>query len=342
MLPRKNRRMIIFHPAGEKGIECRDLARSHALVEKAVWIDLIEPTEQEEIILDMAFSVDLPTRVEMHDIEVSRRLYKEGGALFMTATVPNRADTNEPETTPVTFVFVENRLITLRYAAVPVFKQFRLERESDLKRYDSGQRVLEGLIETLIEYMADALENAGIVLDNISRDIFRRRKTDKNASDSRTQQSQEKSPDLEEALLRLGRCSDLLSRVRESLGGLRRMLSFFTAARVDVPPEASERLRSLGNDLQPLADHASFLSGKVNFLLDATLGLINVEQNAIIKIFTVAAVLFLPPTVVGTIYGMNFKFMPELDWHLGYPLAIVLMILSAILPYWYFKRRRWF
>jgi len=104
----------------------------------------------------------------------------------------------------------------------------------------------------------------------------------------------------------------------------------------------SERLRGLATDLQPLADHASFLSQKVNFLLDATLGLINVEQNAIIKIFTVAAVLFLPPTVVGTIYGMNFKFMPELEWYFGYPLAILLMIGSAILPYYYFKRRRWF
>jgi magnesium transporter len=143
-------------------------------------------------------------------------------------------------------------------------------------------------------------------------------------------------------LLRLGRCSDLISRLRESLGGLRRMLSFFTAAQVGVAPEVTEHLRTVGQDLQPLADHASFLSGKVNFLLDATLGLINVEQNAIIKIFTVAAVLFLPPTVVGTIYGMNFDRMPELKWVFGYPFAIVMMIVSAIVPYWYFKRRRWF
>src|SRR4029077_16404332 len=123
---------------------------------------------------------------------------------------------------------------------------------------------------------------------------------------------------------------------------LRRMLSFLTAAQTNLPADLTEHLRTVGNDLQPLGDHASFLSQKVNFLLDATLGLINVEQNAIIKIFTVAAVLFLPPTVVGTIYGMNFKLMPELDWVFGYPFAIVMMIVSAILPYWYFKRRRWF
>ncbi|HEV3410030.1 MAG TPA: magnesium transporter CorA family protein [Chthoniobacterales bacterium] len=333
--------MITFHAAGEKGTECRELARSHALIQKAAWIDVFEPSEQEEIILDMAFSIDLPTRREMQDIEVSRRLYREGNAVFMTVTIPRKADTNEPESTTVTFIFVENRLITLRYADSAVFRLFRQERESDLARYDSGQRMLEGLVETLIEYIADALENAGVVLDGISREIFRRRKREKTGAPA-TDGGGDKSPDLEEALLRLGRCSDLLSQLRESLGGLRRMLSFFTAARVELSPGVSERLRGLSNDLQPLADHASFLSQKLNFLLDATLGLINVEQNAIIKIFTVAAVLFLPPTVVGTIYGMNFKFMPELEWYFGYPLAIFLMIGSAILPYYYFKRRRWF
>ena len=241
----------------------------------------------------------------------------------------------------MTFIFVDNRLITLRYADPSVFKIFRRERESDLARYDSGQRILEGLVDNLVEHIADVLENTGAALDSISHDIFRRRGAEKGSVREPTG-APEKPRDLEEALLRLGRCSDLVSRLRESLGGLRRMLSFFTAAPIILPPEVAEHLRTLGQDLQPLGDHASFLSGKVNFLLDATLGLINVEQNAIIKIFTVAAVLFLPPTVVGTIYGMNFEAMPELKWVFGYPFAIVLMILSAIVPYWYFKRRGWF
>ena len=332
--------MIIFHLAGEKGTECRDLGHSHALMSKAIWIDLVAPTEQEEIIVDMALSVDLPTHREMQDIEVSRRLYKEDNALFMTVTILTKADTNEPESTPVTFIFVENRLITLRYANPSVFKIFRQERESDLGRYDSGQRVLEGLIETLIEHIADVLENTGAAIDNLSRDIVRGRGPQKTTAQTTPPDSEK--PNLEDALLRLGRCSDLVSRLRESLAGLRRMLSFFTSARKDLPPEMTEHLRTLSHDLHPLGDHASFLSQKVNFLLDATLGLINVEQNAIIKIFTVAAVLCLPPTVVGTIYGMNFEKMPELKWIFGYPFAIVMMILSAIIPYWYFKRRRWF
>jgi magnesium transporter len=320
--------MIIFHSAGEKGIECRDLGHSHALMGKAVWIDLFKPTEQEEIIVDMAFSIDLPTPREMQDIEVSRRLYKEDGALFMTATVLTKADTSEPESAAVTFIFVDNRLITLRYANPSVFKIFRKERESNLARYDSGHRILEGLVDTLIENIADVLENTGAALDSISHDIFRRRGAPKDSV-------REPAGDAEKP-------RDLVSRLRESLAGLRRMLSFFTAAQMNLPPDVPEHLRTLSQDLQPLGDHASFLSQKVNFLLDATLGLINVEQNAIIKIFTVAAVLFLPPTVVGTIYGMNFQAMPELKWVFGYPFAIVLMILSAIVPYWYFKRRRWF
>jgi magnesium transporter len=335
------RAMIIFHAAGEKGVECRDLGHSHALVNNAIWIDLLAPTEQEEIILDMAFSIDLPTRREMQDIEVSRRLYREDNALFMTATIITKADTQEPESTAVTFIFVDNRLITLRYADPSVFKVFRQERESELARFNSGPRILEGLVDALVEHIADALENSGAALDGISRDIFRRRRTEQNGK-NQPPAEEEKSPDLEEALLRLGRVSDLLSRLRESLGSLRRLLSFFVAAQPNIPPEITERLRTVSNDLQPLADHASFLSGKVNFLLDATLGLINVEQNAIIKIFTVAAVLFLPPTVVGTIYGMNFEAMPELKWVFGYPFAILMMIVSAIVPYWYFKRRRWF
>jgi magnesium transporter len=326
--------MITFHTAGDKGTACTDLGHCHALMREAVWIDLFDPTEQEEIIVDMVFSIDLPTRREMQEIEVSRRLYKMDDALFMTATLLIKADSERPESSAVTFIFADNRLLTVRYADPLAFATFRSERESDLARYHSGERILEGLIEAIVERLADVLENTGATLDNISHEIFRNRdEGDANAGTPRN---------LEQVVQRLGRCSDLISRIRESLAGFGRLLSFFTASKRDLPPELLEHLRTLSHDLQPLSDHASFLSQKVNFLLDATLGLINIEQNAIIKIFTVAAVLFLPPTVVGTIYGMNFESMPELKWGLGYPFAIFLMILSALLPYYYFKRRGWF
>ncbi len=334
-------RMIIFHSADERGIECDDLGHCHALMKKAVWIDVYQPSEQEEIIVDMAFSIDLPTHREMQDIEVSRRLYKADNALFMTATILTKADTSQPESSAVTFIFSDNRLITLRYAEPSPFEIFRQERESELGRYDSGQRILDGLIDAIIERVADVLEKTGAALDGISQDIFRPGAGKKGAADD-PHEKERKPRDLEEVLRRLGRCSDLLSRLRESMAGLGRLLSFFIASQKDLPPDLADHLRTLSHDLQPLGDHASFLSQKVNFLLDATLGLINIEQNAIIKIFTVAAVLFLPPTVVGTIYGMNFEAMPELKWAFGYPLAIGLMIFSAIVPFYIFKRRGWF
>jgi magnesium transporter len=330
--------MITFHSVGEKGVVCSDLGHCHAAMRDAVWIDIFNPTEQEEIIVDLAFSIDLPTRREMQDIEVSRRLYRLDDALFMTATVLIKADTHQPESSAITFIYADNRLITVRYADPLAFETFRAEREGDLARFDSGQRILEGLMEVLIERIAEVLENTGASLDGISHEIFRVRNSDGAAGGK----AEGKPRDLEDVLRRLGRCSDLISRIRESLAGLGRLLSFFLAAQKNLPADLSEHLRTLSHDLQPLSDHASFLSQKVNFLLDATLGLINIEQNAIIKIFTVAAVLFLPPTVVGTIYGMNFEGMPELKWDLGYPFAILLMILSAALPYYYFKRRGWF
>lgn len=302
----------------------------------AIWIDLHTPTEQEEIIVDAAFSIELPTHREMQDIEVSRRLYRNDQALYMTATLITKASTGLPQNSVVTFIVTQGRLITLRYTEPLPFAFFRSERESDLARYDSGLRVFGGLMEAVVERLADLLEMSGGTLDQISREIF---------------QMEEPAPakkgdaplrNLEQVLMRLGRCSDLISRVRESLASLVRLVSYFTAVQKEIPPDLAEQLRSMSRDFQPLADHASFLAQKVSYLQDATLGLINIEQNVIIKVFTIASVLFLPPTVVGTIYGMNFESMPELKWHLGYPLAIVLMIVSALVPYYYFKRRGWF
>jgi magnesium transporter len=334
--------MITFHPAGGPGVVCTDLGHCHELMRKSVWIDMFQPNEQEEIIADMAFGVDLPTHREMQEIEISRRLYKVDNSLFMTATLLTNADTSRPESTAVTFVFSDNRLITLRYAEPSPFEIFRAEREANLAQYDSGAKILAGLLEAIIERTADLLENTGATLDAVSHEIFPEREAAMAATPDVKRRSEIKKQDLKEVLRRLGRCSDLLSKVRESLAGFGRLLSFFLAAQKSLPPEVSEGLRTLSHDLQPLSDHDSFLSQKVNFLLDATLGLINIEQNAIIKIFTIAAVLALPPTLVGTIYGMNFKVMPELQLSFGYPLAIFLMILSALAPYWYFRRRGWF
>lgn len=290
--------------------------------------------------MDAAFDIDLPTRPEMQEIEMSSRLYKEDEALFMTATLLTNVNTGYPESAPVTFILSENRLITVRHADPLSFRVFRAKRDTESTRFDTGEKVFEGLMDAIIDRIADILEHAGASLDAISREIF---VPGNGAVAPQSKAAASRPPrNLEELLNRLGHTSDLISRVRESVVSLGRVLSFFRGSHRASTPEMSEHFDLLSRDLGPLSDHASFLSQKVNFLLDATLGLINIEQNSIIKIFTVAAVLFLPPTVVGTIYGMNFEAMPELKWALGYPFAIVMMILSALVPYYYFKRRGWF
>jgi magnesium transporter len=191
------------------------------------------------------------------------------------------------------------------------------------------------LIEALGDRLADALERTATEIDSISREVFRRRRIAGEAVKAR---------DLEGLLERIGASGDLLTKVRESLVSINRVLTYHTTVEQNdrkAGKEAKVRAKTLYRDVVALTDQTAFLSNKVNFLLDATLGLINLQQNQIIKIFSVAAVVSLPPTLVASIYGMNFEYMPELKWLGGYPFAITLMILSAILPYWYFKRRGW-
>jgi magnesium transporter len=332
--------MIIFHVPGKKSVECADLGHCHTLVQNAVWVDLLKPTEQEDIIMDAAFAIDLPTRPEMQEIEMSSRLYQEGDDLFMTATLITNVSAGHPESSPVTFILSRNRLVTVRHFDPQSFRLFRTKRDTETHRFDTGEKVFEGLMDAIIDRIADILEQAAANLDAISCEIFL---PGKNSADSPPECAPKRPKrNLEEVLHRLGRTSDLISRVRESVVSLGRLLSFFRGSHKAPTPEMAEHFDLLSRDLGPLSDHATFLSGKVNFLLDTTLGLINIEQNSIIKIFTVAAVLFLPPTMVGTIYGMNFDVMPELKWSFGYPFAFLLMILSALVPYYYFKRRGWF
>lgn len=302
------------------------------LSENLVWIDLINPTDAEENDLESRLGIDLPTKEEMDEIEISSRLYNEDGAAFMTATLPAQADGDDPQMHPVTFVLSGTRLITVRYHDPRAFQTFPLRAEKVPMGCDTGEGVLVALLEAIVDRLADILERAGREIDGISRDVFQH----KGAKPT-------KSQDFQKVLESIGRKGDLTSNIRDSLVTLERLIGFLGqgAMQRKSAKELRERIKTLSRDVRSLADHASFLSQKITFLLDATLGMINIEQNAIIKIFSVAAVVFLPPTLIASIYGMNFEHMPELQWLLGYPFAIVLMILSGILPYLYFKRRGW-
>jgi magnesium transporter len=301
-------------------------------LDEVAWIDLVAPSDEEEEELERRLGINIPTREEMQEIEISSRLYQENGAAFMTATLPAQTDGDHPQVAPVTFVLAGQRLITVRYHEPRAFKTFPMRAEKVATGCEDGASVLISLLEAVVDRLADVLERAGQDIDRISRGVFEHN----GAKPTKTR-------DFRKVLEEIGRNGDLNSHIRDSLTGLERVVGFLThvATQRKSGKDLRERLKTLSRDLRSLSDHSGFLSQKVTFLLDATLGMINIEQNAIIKIFSVAAVVFLPPTLVASIYGMNFEMMPELDWLFGYPFAIGLMVLSAILPFLYFKRRGW-
>ncbi len=297
--------------------------------EAVVWLDLLEPTPEEERFVDEVLGLDVPSEEEMQEIEVSSRLYQERGALYMTATVMVGADTAKPGRSPVTFVLVGHRLLTLRYAEPLPFRVFAAKARRHTVLSSTGEEVLAGLLDAIVDRVADILERVQGEIDTLSSDIFVR---DDSAA----------KLDFDEVLRRVGQVQALTTQARESLVSIARLLSFIGRPAETKLPKAFERgFKTIARDVMALSDHASFLTSNINFMLDATLGMINNEQNGIIKIFSVAAVVFLPPTLVASIYGMNFDIIPELKWQFGYLWAIGLMVASAIVPYWYFKRRGW-
>ena len=299
--------------------------------EACVWVDLLEPTLTEERAVERLLAIDVPSREEMREIETSNRLYEENGALYMTATVVTKIDTDRPESAAVTFILSKNRLITNRYVDPLPFRRFVAYAERHPAAATTAPGILAGLLESIIERTADVLERVGVGLDDLSASVFA---------------PEAKAPtqprNLRNVMERIGRDGDLTSKARESLVTLARQLTFIQqSTTVQMPNELRARYRSMSRDVLALADHASFIANKSSFMLQATLGLINIEQNNIIKIFSVAAAVFLPPTLIASIWGMNFQFMPELDWPFGYPLALGAILVSAILPYIYFRRRGW-
>ena len=310
----------------------QNIPSSQLSAQNIVWIDLVRPSADEGTQIERELGIEIPTRDEMEEIEISSRLYHEDGAAFMTAILPANADGDDPDMQPVSFILSDSQLITVRYHEPRAFETFLRRAEKTPMGCDTGEGVLVALLEAIVDRLADILERAGGDVDQISRQVFRRRKG--KSTEAR---------DFQSTLETIGSKGDLTSNIRNSLVTLDRLVGFMGQRTFghESPDGHRERVKTLSRDVRSIADHASFLSQKITFLLDATLGMISIEQNAIIKIFSVAAVVFLPPTLIASIYGMNFEHMPELDWPLGYPFAIGLMILSAIMPYLFFKRRGW-
>ena len=302
----------------------------------ALWLDLITPTREEVHFAEHLLGISIPTQEEAQEIEVSARLYHEDGAEFMTMTGVSQLESEAPMTTPISFILKGETLATIRYAQPkPFFTYATRAQKTGAVPCINGEQVMLGLVEALIERMAEALEKTGRNLERLSRQVFRYKPPGGTASKSR---------DFQAIIEEIGARGDLLAMVRESLVSLNRLLAYHntTGKAADGPnKDAVAWVKDMLQDVVALSDHATYLSNKTNFLLDATLGLINLEQNQIIKIFSIAAVCLMPPTLIASSYGMNFRHMPELEWLFGYPYALALMLITAIIPFVWFKRKGW-
>lgn len=313
----------------------RLLAAGEAVPDDAVWLDLVNPTTAEEAAAEALLGIDVPTAEDMAEIESSSRLYMENGVIVTTATLAVGLIMERPETVPVSFVLGPRQLVTVRHADISSFDRHAAQLDREPGRCSAPSQVLMGLIDTIVDRLADGFEHVGREVDAISLATFRR--ADPKAS-GRVQRRSNQA--LQLLISRLGAAQDALSKAKEANVSLSRALSFLQFA---TPRDAglSAQIKTQLRDLASLSDQASFIGGNLNFLLDATLGLINIEQNAVLKIFSVASIVFLPPTLVAGIYGMNFTHMPELALTVGYPMALLVMLLAAVLPYAFFRWRGW-
>lgn len=298
------------------------------------WIDLLSPTAEEDAAVEAFLSLSIPTKEDMKDIELSARLYSEDGAEFRTMTAVSRVQIDDPVKTPVTFILASRFIVSVRYAELTAFKLYvqQATRKGGCA-HNQAEGIMLDILEAISDRVADALENLGNEIDFVSGEIFRSKKST----------AARKTQHLQNAITKVGEKGELLNMLRESLATLSRLLSHHYTEQEDQNPNKiiTQKISTLNRDVDSLNDHAAFLSGKMNFLLDATLGMINLEQNQIIKIFSIAAVVFLPPTLVASVYGMNFRNMPELEWAYGYPMAVGLMVISALIPLLFFKKRGW-
>lgn len=304
-----------------------------ANLEQSVWIDLLNPTSDEDKRVEKHLGISIPTREEMHDLEPSEIIYTENGAHYMTARVICRSDTIVPKLADVTFILTENALVTVRYDEPGAFGIFlnRVAKPGGCGATPAA--VLEGLIEAILDRAAEVLRGVGDQIDLAARSVFGEKAA-----------SVEQNGAYQGIIRKIGQYEHLISNVSESMISIERVLLFLSANFVR-PKTASGGVtpewRTIIRDVQAIEEHATSLSSKLQFMLNATLGLVGLEQNKIIKLFSVVSVVMMPPTLVASSYGMNFKHMPELDWRLGYPMALAMMVVFAILPYLFFRWKKW-
>jgi len=319
--------MLLSHPPGEASA--------------AVWIDLLAPTAEESAAVRQATGLRVPTEDQISEIESSSRLAFEGGAYYVSAPLIAKGAEGEHLLTPIGFVYSSRVLLTVRFGALPSIDAAHAQ--AGAQPLKSAEEALLRIFELVVDRAADGLEHAGAECDELSRAAFRGGRQTGQATPNRTSKGTAKAANqLAAALRRIGGVAERVSRIRDELLGLGRIGAYMMESGLEgAPPVSATRLKAVRADVASLTDYQAHLSGKVQFLLDATLGFINIEQNEIVKTLTIASVVGIPPVLIAGIYGMNFRVMPELRWSFGYPLALALIVVSGLLPLWWFKRRGW-
>jgi magnesium transporter len=298
----------------------------------AVWIDLISPTDEERASVEHATQHVLPTKEEIHEIESSSRVYADNGAVYLSSPILEHGDCLNAKVTSVGFVLSPDNLVTQRFGKISALDGVATAYAKAAPK--SSMEVFLKIFETIVDQLADALEYASSELEHISHALFR-------ADDGRLDRAKS-SEELRALLRKLGRMGDGISHVRDTLLGFGRIATFVHESG-DVHRSASDvaRFDAIRADIASLTDYQAHLANKVQFLLDATLGFISIEQNDVVKTLTVVSVVGVPPVLIAGIYGMNFTHMPELHWPFGYPFAILLIVASGLLPLAWFKSRGW-
>jgi len=302
---------------------------------KVIWIDLLNPTDEEKSSVERVLDIKIPTEASLNEIEASSRLISRQNLLYLSSPLVRVDEQGEAHLTPVGFVIGPRVLVTIRFAAASAFDSVRdrVQASDDL---ENGMCVFVALLEAMVDRGADVLERLGSTSDVLSRRVF-------TGGLVRTRRPVRSSRRMREALENIGMMAETLARARDVLLGAQRIASFAGDAHGEwISASSKKRLESVLKDIASLSDYETRLSDKFQLLLDATLGFINIQQNELFKILTIVSVVGVPPTLLAGIWGMNFKNMPELNWALGYPLAWLAIIASGLLPLLWFKRRGWF
>ncbi len=311
------------------------LAPSHHPASDAIWIDLLNPTEDECGAASRMTGLRVPVRDDITEIEMSSRLSMECDALYLNMPVAFRTPEGISTTVPLGFVLSPQRLLTVRFAKLPAFETFA-EQMAHAGKAPCSMEAFIGLVEAVSERVADVLEWVGSTLDSLSKMVF-------HAEDAATRRGPGGvDAELRAILTKIGQAGDTIGNLRDTLLGLGRIAAYVEKMAADWTPEPLRpRIATLRTDIHSLNDYDQQLSAKISFLLDAVLGFISIEQNSGVRVLTIASVIGIPPTFVVGLYGMNFKYMPELEWSWGYPYGLTLVALSALIPLIWVKWKRW-